>query len=128
MDFDRTGIILYTINYEACVRFYKKVLELEILFTTEMLTCFKLGSTYLMVEVDDTIKEGQKLKPVERIKTCIRMNVSDVKAYTEKLKLHNIEYDYQEQSWGTNAKFFDPDGNLCAFRDSQSFEKQINDF
>lgn len=28
MKFDRTGIILFTINYEQCVRFYEDVLGL----------------------------------------------------------------------------------------------------
>jgi len=128
MEFDRTGIILYTINYETCVKFYKDVLELEIMFSTEMLTCFKLGGLYLMVELDDSLIPGKKYKLPERIKTCIRMNVAHVKDYADKLMTHNIEVDYQEHSWGTIAKFFDPDGNLCAFRDSKTFEKQVNDF
>jgi lactoylglutathione lyase len=31
-------------------------------------------------------------------------------------------------SWGTVAKFFDPDANLCALKDSDKFEKQIIDY
>jgi lactoylglutathione lyase len=51
-----------------------------------------------------------------------------VKQLAEKLKAKNVKVDYQEHSWGTVAKFYDPDGNLCAFKDSEKFEKQIADF
>ena len=45
---------------------------------------------------------------------CLRMNVTNVKAYVNQLENHHIEVDYQEHEWGTIAKFLDPDGNLCA--------------
>ena len=126
MKFDRTGLILYTINYEQCVDFYKNILELPIMFTSDMLTCFQLGESYLMVELDD---EGNREdNSSHRIKTCIRLNVSDVKSAANRLIEKNIEVDYQEHSWGTIAKFLDPDGNLCAFKDSDMFEKQIEDY
>lgn len=53
MKFDKTGIILYTIIYYKCVAFYKEILELDIIFKTEILTSFSFGSVYLMVEQDD---------------------------------------------------------------------------
>lgn len=56
------------------------------------------------------------------------MNVSNVKELANRLISKNIEVDYQEHSWGTVAKFFDPDGNLCALKDSEKFEKQVGDF
>jgi len=127
VNFDRTGIILYTINYQACIHFYSIILGLEILFTTPMLTCYNFGGVYLMVEIDDTTKESTSVTPPDRIKTCLKMNVENVKEYADNLKAHNIEVDYQEHEWGTIAKFFDPDHNLCAFRDSQTFEKQVNE-
>ena len=61
----------------------------------------------------------------ERIRTCLRINVKDVKAYSNRLKSVGVKVDYQEHEWGTVAKFFDPDGNLCAFKDSAKFENQI---
>ncbi|MFV1450329.1 hypothetical protein VBZ51_14330 [Maribacter sp. HS] len=64
---------------------------------------------------------------MERTKTCLRMNVPNVKMFAEKLTRKNIKVDYQEHSWGTIAKFYDPDGNLCAFKDSKKFEEQISD-
>ncbi|WKB81055.1 glyoxalase/bleomycin resistance/dioxygenase family protein [Cellulophaga lytica] len=125
MEFKRTGVILYTIEYKKCVDFYENILELNKMFETENLTCFEFGNSYLMVEFDDEYNGTQTES--ERIKTCLRMNVSNVKILTDKLIEKNIEVDYQEHTWGTIAKFFDPDGNLCAFKDSETFEKQIAD-
>tara|TARA_R110002096_G_scaffold63_1_gene189 strand:- start:263 stop:655 length:393 start_codon:yes stop_codon:yes gene_type:complete len=126
MEFDRTGIILYTIEYKKCVEFYEIILGLKKMFESENLTCFKFGQSYLMVELDDEYN-GQKTE-TERFRTCLRMNVPNVKLLAEKLTAENIKVDYQEHSWGTIAKFLDPDGNLCAFKDSGKFEKQIADF
>ena len=123
MEFDRTGLILYVINYDACVDFYKNRLALKVMFTTEVLTCFKFGTSYLMVELDN---EHLNETNSERIRTCIRMNVPDVKALATKLTQQNIKVSYQEHSWGTVAKFFDPDGNLLAFKDSKKFEEQVH--
>lgn len=125
MDFDRTGIILYVINYQKCVAFYRDIIGLPILFTTEALTCFAFGASYLMVELDDTYDGSEEIH--SRIKTCLRMNVPDVKILANTLVSQNIEVNYQEHSWGTIAKFYDPDGNLCAFKDSKTFEKQIKE-
>lgn len=120
--FDRTGIILYVLEYEKCIHFYKDILELKVMFSTESLMCFEFGEAYLMVEIDDECDEKKATKE-GRIRTCLRMNVSDVTAYANKLKAKSIEVDYQEHSWGIVAKFFDPDGNLLAFKDSKSVFK-----
>jgi lactoylglutathione lyase len=126
MEFDRTGIILYTVAYKECVVFYEEILGLTKLFKTTALTCFEFGGSYLMVELDTTY-DGQKTAE-ERTRTCLRMNVSNVRVLTEKLIAKDIVVDYQEHSWGTIAKFHDPDGNLCAFKDSKMFETQISAF
>ncbi|WP_158838526.1 glyoxalase/bleomycin resistance/dioxygenase family protein [Polaribacter sp. L3A8] len=126
MKFNRTGIILYTINYKSCVDFYENTLDLNKMFEAENLTCFEFGDAYLMVELDDSYKETENKS--ERFKTCLRMNVPNVKEITEKLILKKIKVEYQEHSWGTIAKFKDPDGNLCAFKDSEKFEEQIKNY
>jgi lactoylglutathione lyase len=126
MKFDRAGIILYTIEYKKCVKFYGKTLGLNKMFETENLTCFEFGNSYLMVELDNEFSGIQTES--ERIKTCLRMNVPNVKKLADELTEKDVKVDYQEHSWGTIAKFFDPDGNLCAFKDNEKFEKQITDF
>lgn len=123
MKFDRTGIILYTINYKKCVEFYQNALDLKVIFKTETLTCFEFGGSYLMVEIDD--ESDLEIGYNERTRTCLRMNVSNVKSLVDLLISKNIEVDYQKHAWGTVAKFLDPDGNLCAFRDTKSFESQV---
>ncbi len=123
MKFDRTGIILYVVKYTACVDFYENTLELKKMFTTDMLTCFEFGASYLMVELDKTYQNTET--NTDRIKTCLRMNVPEVRLLADTLISKNIKVDYQEHDWGTIAKFFDPDGNLLAFKDSEKFEKQI---
>lgn len=126
MNIDRTGLILYTLNYKECVRFYEHILELKIMFTTETLTCFAWGGSYLMVEIDDEFNGSLPKK--ERTRTCLRLNVANVKQYADLISAKGIKVDYQEHSWGTVAKFYDPDGNLCALKDSERFEKQIGNF
>ena len=126
MKYDRTGIILYTINYHKCIEFYSEILELDILFKTDLLTCFAFGNAYLMIELADEYK-GNMVKS-DRISTCLRMNFPNIKQLTKKLTSKGVSIDYQKHKWGIVAKFFDPDGNLCAIRDSETFEKQINDY
>ena len=53
MRFDSTGIILYVIHYQKCVTFYKDVIGLPVIFTTEASTCSAFGDAYLMVEQEE---------------------------------------------------------------------------
>ena len=82
MEFDRIGIILYTIEYDKCVDFYENKLELNKMFVSDNLTCFEFGNTYLMVELDD--EYDGKTEQKTRLKTCLRMNVQNVKNFAEK--------------------------------------------
>jgi lactoylglutathione lyase len=102
MEFNRTGIILYTINYQRCVNFYQSILGLTIMFETDALTCFQFGDSYLMVEIDDENVAESIYK--ERVKTCLRMNVPDVRAFADKIIAKNVAVDYREHSWGTVAR------------------------
>lgn len=122
MKIERTGFILYTINYEACASFYKEVLNLPILYVKESLTCFEFGGSYLMVELDDEA-ERRQASLSSRDKTCLRINVRDVRQACKTLDDNQIKYDYQENDWGTIAKFRDPDGNLIAFRSAKEHEQ-----
>lgn len=127
MKIERTGLILYVKAYKECIDFYTEVLNLSILFQNEELTCFDVYGTYLMVERDDRtdyLEDSYELKNY----SCLRINVSDVKSVSEELKQQNIKVDYQEHSWGKVVKFKDPDGNLIAFKDEESFAKQIRDY
>ena len=63
----RTGVILCTERYEACVDFYRRTLALPELFSLDnkhsTLTCLDMGGSYLMIETEGTaVPEGN---PVE---------------------------------------------------------------
>lgn len=124
MTFSRTGFILYVDAYPACVAFYRDTLELPVLFEGPDLTCFAFGASYLMVERDDE-EQGPEEHSTHR--TCLRMNVPDVRAHADRLAARGVDVDYQEHSWGTVAKFVDPAGNLCAFKDDALFEQQVRE-
>lgn len=121
MNIQKTGFILYTINYEACLHFYGSVLGLKVLYQKESLTCFDFNGSYLMVEIDDETDKVESLAPT-RDRTCIRLNVDNVKEACKILDDNNIPYNYGEYDWGIIAKFRDPDGNLIGFRSAQEHE------
>ncbi len=123
----RTGHILYVNNYCDCVDFYKDKLQLPILFQQEQLTCFDFYGTYLMIEQEDR-KDYLQLKKPQKNFSCIRINVSDVQQVAILLSAKNINVDYNEYPWGKTAKFYDPDGNLLAFKDEEGFLKQLQEY
>lgn len=127
MEILKSGFILYTINYKECVFFYENILKLDVLYRKDSLTCFDFNGSYLMVEIDD---ESNLTEPsiAKRDKTCLRMNVKNVKKACEILDKNAIPYDYHEFDWGIIAKFRDPDGNLIGFRSTQEHEEDIKAF
>ena len=127
MEVQKSGFILYTINYKECVIFYEHVLKLNVLYRKKELTCFDFFGSYLMVEIDDAtdLKEPSIVK---RDKICLRINVKDVKKACEILDINDIPYNYKEFDWGVIAKFRDPDGNLIGFRSAKEHEDDIKEF
>ncbi|MFK8056298.1 MAG: VOC family protein [Saprospiraceae bacterium] len=125
MNVEKTGFILYTIAYEACVAFYEETLGLTVLYRKENLTCFDFHGSYFMVEFDDETTETETSIPT-RDRTCIRLNVKDVKKACEVLDASATPYTYGEHDWGTIAKFRDPDGNLIGFRSAKEHVTDID--
>ncbi|WP_062059910.1 VOC family protein [Aquimarina longa] len=128
MEIKRTGLILYVKKYKECILFYKTILELDILFQNEELTCFDFYGIYLMVEKEDRIIYLNVEEKSRKNYNCIRLNVNDVKKETNDLKNKGVIVDYQEHHWGKVAKFFDPDGNFIAFKDEEGFVKQLKNY
>ncbi len=128
MKIKRTGLILYVKKYEESIVFYETILGLTILFKNDELTCFDLYGTYLMVEKED--REDYLIMDEMNAKTfsCIRMNVDNVQNLANDLKKKGVAVDYQEHHWGKVAKFYDPDRNLIAFKDEETFTKQIEEY
>ena len=126
MHIEQTGFILYTIQYEACVNFYEITLGLTVMYRKKVLTCFDFYGSYLMVEVDD---ESDQLEPniPSRDRTCIRINVKNVKEACKLLDAKAIPYTYNRYDWGTLAKFRDPDGNLIGFRSAEEYKMDLTE-
>ncbi len=123
MRFTMAGVILFTERYDACVDFYRRVLELDVLHEIdrvgEQLTTFSLGGTYLMVEGGGVASEA--VKTVATCPTKLRFNVADVQGTADVLRDRGVEVTVTEHSWGTTAEFTDPDGNPCALRSDDGF-------
>ena len=127
MNYARTGIILCTSNYDACVHFYERVLELRQLFALDnehsKLTCLDMGGSYLMIETGGTATpEGKSL---EQNPIWLRFNVEDVESAAKALEARGVQVKVRREVWGTVADFLDPDGNHCSLRDEISFRSQI---
>ncbi len=123
MNLTRSGIILCTERYEACVDFYRRILELPDLFSLDdehsTLTCLDMGGSYLMIETGGTaIPVG---RPIEQSPVKLRFNVPDVEAAASVLEAHGVRVCIRRETWGTVGDFIDPDGNRCSLRDESSF-------
>lgn len=109
------GIILFTENYEACVRFYRDILGLPLLFPGEGLTTLKYGGAYLMVESHGVANAEGKERAENP--TVLRFNVDDVSAAADELQEKGVTVEVLRFDWGTIGVFYDPDGNRCELKD-----------
>lgn len=123
MDIVRTGVILNTENYEACVSFYRDLFGLGVLFQREengfRLTCFDYGGTYLMVETDGFASPAGKTTQESPAK--LRFNVADIHAALETVRAHGIDAEIVDHDWGRTIDLHDPDGNRVGIRDEATF-------
>ena len=123
MDLTRSGIILCTERYEACVDFYRRILALPELFSLDnehsKLTCLDMDGSYLMIETGGSAVPGGK--PIERNPTILRFNVRDVEATAKALEARGVHISIRREVWGTVGDFIDPDGNHCSLRDEGTF-------
>ena len=123
MNLTRSGIILFTEQYEACVDFYRRILELPDLFSLDdehsKLTCLNLGGNYLMIETGGAAFPGGR--PIEQSPVKLRFNVSDIEAAASVLEARGVRVTIRRETWGTVGDFVDPDGNRCSLRDEGSF-------
>ena len=89
MEIARTGIILNTENYEACISFYQKVFGLPVMFKkcegNFKLTCFKFGGAYLMIENDGVAKPNGK--SVAENSSTLRFHVENINKTLQELKM-----------------------------------------
>ena len=123
MNLTRSGIILCTERYEACVDFYRRILKLPDLFSLDdehsTLTCLDMGGSYLMIETGGTAIPGGR--PIEQSPVKLRFNVPDFEAAVGVLEAHGVHVSIRREPWGTVGDFIDPDGNRCSLCDEVTF-------
>ena len=119
----RSGVIVFTEQYEACVYFYRWILELPELFSLDdehsTLTCLDMGGSYLMIETGGMAMPGGR--SIERCPVKLRFNVPDVDSAARHLEAHDVSVTIRRETWGIVGDFIDPDGNRCSLRDEGSF-------
>ena len=123
MDLKRTGVIVFTEQYEQCVDFYRRIVGLPEMFSLDdehsTLTCLDMGGSYLMVETGGTAMPGGR--SIEQSPFKLRFNVADVDAAARLLEARGVHVVIRREAWGTVGDFVDPDGNRCSLRDEGSF-------
>ena len=124
MKYTRTGLVLCTDNYNECVKFYTKILELPILHVLDdehsNLTSVDLGGgNYLMIETGGHSNPSGKL--ISQNPVWLRFNVKDIDESASLLRSKGLEVNIRREVWGTIADFSDPDGNMCSLREESTF-------
>lgn len=110
------GIILGTERFEACVTFYRDILELPVWYEKPGLVCLRFGDGYLLVETGGVARDGRKSQSENP--TMLRFNVDDVMAAADELRQRGVEVSVENYAWGTVGTFMDPDGNACELKDA----------
>ena len=116
MTYTRTGIILLTEHYEACIDFYTRILELPIMHSFDneysKLTCCDMGhGNYLMIETGGVAVPGGKSAQQNPI--WLRFNVDDVDQAAQELRAKGVEISVRHAPWGTVADFANPNDGIC---------------
>lgn len=111
MQFREFGLILFVENYEACVAFYRDVLQLTVRIVKETLVSFELPNGYLMVEKGGVGSQQEKSR--EQNPTVLRFDVESLMPVVNKLEERGVQSSKNSLTfdWGTIAVFNDPDGN-----------------
>ena len=124
MEIARTGVILNTENYDACVAFYRDLFNLEFISEKEenngfKLTCLSFGDSYLLIETEGFAKTSGK--SIKENCTKLRFNVIDLEAALATTKAYGIDAEITINSWGNTINIHDPDGNRVAIREGTTF-------
>ncbi len=114
MKFEKTGFLLRVENYEACVEFYSKILELPVRYQKPGMTNFQFGGSYLLLE-KAWEPSPTEIRERDNPPFILRINVVDLVAANEKVKSKGIKTHIFFSDWGDVANFRDPGGNLVEF-------------
>jgi lactoylglutathione lyase len=126
MNILRTGIILNTVNFDACRDFYKDIFGLRELFSKDengdRLSCLEFGASYLMIETGG--HANPQGKSVEENSAKLRFHVHSLDAMQRYLNERGIAATISRYNWGATINIFDPDGNRVGIREEAEFQRQ----
>ena len=118
MNIEMPGLVLLTEDYNACVRFYREILGLPLLFARDGQSCLHFGGAYLMLKSDDAARSPDKNR--RQNPAVLRFNVLDVQATAHELRDKGLTVTLEQQELGAIASFVDPDGNRCELNPHQA--------
>lgn len=123
MQLARTGIILLSRNFDACVAFYRDLFGLEVLFEKSYgdfrLSCLDFAGAYLLIETDTESDAGGRA--TSACPHILRVNVDDMEAALKSIRAYGIDAQIEHNAWGDTINVFDPDGNRVGIRDENTF-------
>ena len=123
MEIARTGIILNVGKYDECVKFYRDIFKLPVMFEKTdgnfKLTCLEFGSSYLMIETGGYANPAEK--SINQNPSKIRFNVNDIEVALITIQAHGIKANIESNTWGNTINIHDPDGNRVGIRDESTF-------
>lgn len=96
----QTGLVLFVENYDACVAFYRNVLELPLIKDQGDIIILGFGNGYLMIEPGGTARAQKSRVDNPAI---LRFNVADVDAVAGKLRALGVAVDVQANPWASRA-------------------------
>jgi catechol 2,3-dioxygenase-like lactoylglutathione lyase family enzyme len=108
-------------DYQACLHFYRDILEFEVTWDDGDYASFQDGSLRLAIFKRDMMAEAidntdQPLNADCQDKLALIFEVADVDEYHHRLKNRGVQFIQEPMdfpSWGIRAAYFrDPDGNL----------------
>ena len=119
MNITKTGLILKTENYQACIDFYTNIIGLKLnsekIDGDFKMSEFDFGDSYLFVETHGKAAIDGK-KDMDTNPFVMRFDVSDIKETFVYLKSENVNAEYFDFDWGQIIMAYDPDGNRIEFK------------
>ena len=119
MEYTKTGIVVITEKYNACVDFYKNVIQLkatgEEIKGAFKMTRFEVGTSYILVETGGkAIPAGKK---VSENPCVLRFDVENIGQVLKHLLSFGLEANFYDWDWGKIITVCDPDGNRIEFKE-----------
>jgi lactoylglutathione lyase len=112
------GLVLKTLNYRACVTFYREVFGLDTRFEEDQQTCLRFGDGFLVLERGGV--GSTELKKSDQFPPVIQFIVDDVAIAAGELSMRGATVKIRDDERGSVATLTDPDGNLCEIIASDS--------